>query len=359
MLGGWKGATRYAAADELLPPDGAWIRTQWEALRRSGEGASATTAPSLLVLDEVQKVEGWSDVVKGLWDEEKVRGSGMRVVLLGSSALGLSRGSGESLAGRFLLHRCLHWSWAEVRAAFGWTLDRWLFFGGYPGAASLAGDEETWKGYIRDALVEPVLARDILALRRVTKPALLRQLFALSCRFPAQVLSYNKMLGRLQDAGNTTTLAEYLRLLESAFLVSGLERFSPGGARSRGSSPKLCVWNGALVSALDLRAFDEARADAVWWGHVVENAVAAHLVQHLQGPGYEVGWWGEGQDEVDLVVRHGARTWAVEVKSGRPRRPRGLAAFLRRVPDAEPVLVGPGGLSLEELFETDPRALFT
>ena len=203
--------------------------TQWRLVRAQ---AASTKKRVLLVLDEIQKVPGWSEVVKRLWDEEIRTGGKVRVLLLGSSALLVQRGLTESLAGRFFLHRCTHWSWSECRAAFGWTLDRWIYFGGYPGAAAMADDETTWKRYVADSLIETVLARDVLQMQTVTKPALLRHLFALAAQYPAQIFSYNKMLGQLHDAGNTVTLAAYLRLLETAFLASGLELYSKGDRKS-------------------------------------------------------------------------------------------------------------------------------
>lgn len=349
----WKGPVRYAAADELLPPGPEWIRTQWQLARRQSR-----SRPCLLILDEVQKVPGWSETVKALWDADRPAQHPVRVLLLGSSALLLARGTSESLAGRFLLHRCLHWSYDECRAAFGWDLERWLFFGGYPGAAALADDVAVWRTYVRDSLIEAVLGRDVLSLEHVTKPVLLRHLFALACRLPAQPIAYNKMLGQLHDAGNTTTLANYLRLLERAFLASGLEQFSAGHTRSRGSTPKLLLWNNALINAVDLRSPEEARHDGPWWGRLVENAVGAHLVNHLQGLSYEVSWWREGNVEVDYVVRSGRQVWAVEVKSGRERSRAGLAAFRAKHPKARELLVGTGGLDLEEFFTTDPDELF-
>jgi uncharacterized protein len=345
----WPGPTRYAAADELLPPKPEWIQSQWQLARRD-----AQAGPCLLVLDEVQKVPGWSEVVKGLWDADRRARRRVKVLLLGSSALLLAEGTSESLAGRFMLHRSLHWSLKECREAFGWDLDRWLFFGGYPGAAPFADDVAQWRAYVRDSLIEAVLARDILSLQRVTKPALLRHLFALACQFPAQALSYNKMLGQLQDAGNTTTLAHYLDLLETAYLVTGLERFSLGHVRSRGSTPKLVSWNNALVSAVDLRAFNEAREDSAWWGRLIENAVGAHLVNNLASTSYEVSWWREGRYEVDFVVRGGRKLWAIEVKSGRDGSPAGLDAFVRNHPKTKTLLIGTGGWPLEEFLSADP-----
>ena len=349
----WNGPVRYAAADLPLPPGPEWIQSQWELARRDASRGKRV----LLVLDEVQKVTGWSEVVKANWDADRASRASLRVLLLGSSALLLTRGANESMAGRFFLHRCVHWSFLECREAFGWDLDRWIYFGGYPGAAPLADDDVAFRAYVRDALVEPAIARDVLAMQTVTKPALLRQLFALCGLYAAQILSYTKMLGQLQDAGNTTTLAHYLRLLETAFLASGLDRFKAGRAARRGSSPKLVVWNNALVTSLGLAGFEEARGDSSLWGRLVENAVGAHLLNHLQGSPHEVTYWRERSDEVDFVVRAGREVWAIEVKSGRPARAAGLAAFLRRHPRARPLIVGTGGMPLQEFFSAEPAEL--
>ena len=349
----WKGPVFYAAADLPLPPGPEWIESHWRQARRK-----ASEEETLLILDEVQKVSGWSEAVKALRDEDRHSDCTLQVLLLGSSALLLTRGATESLAGRFFLHRCLHWSYPECREAFDWDLSRWIFFGGYPGAASLVDDEPAWRSYVTDSLIETVLARDVLAMQNIAKPTLLRHLFALSARFPARILSYNKMLGQLLDAGNTTTLAHYLRLLETAFLVSGLERFSLGQARSRGSSPKLVLWNNALVSALNLVSFDKALSDPALWGRLVENSVGAHLLNHLQGLPFEVTYWRERNNEVDYVVRSGDVLWAIEVKSGRPNRAKGLETFLRKYPKARPLIVGSGGMALETFFSEEPRSLF-
>lgn len=337
----------WAAADLPLPPGPEWIENQWQIARAHQPGAGQRV---LLVLDEIQKVTGWSEVVKRLWDEEKRRRGRVLPVLLGSSSLLVQRGLTESLAGRFFLHRCPHWSWPECRKAFRWDLRQWIYFGGYPGAATLVRREPEWKRYVADSLIETVLARDVLQLQPVTKPILLRHLFALAATFPAQVLSYNKMLSQLQDAGNTTTLANYLRLLEGAYLVSGLELFSRGHVRRRGSSPKLVPWNNALVNALSLRTFSEAIADGGWWGRLVENAVGSHLLNGLQGPDWSVTYWRDGDAEVDFVVAHGTRVWALEVKSGRPGKVSGLRAFRKRYPNASVWLIGADGLALDEFF---------
>jgi predicted AAA+ superfamily ATPase len=350
---GWP--THFASADAPLPHPPEWIETQWRVARsKAKQGASRV----LLILDEIQKVSGWSEVVKRLWDEEVRRSGAVRALILGSSALLVQQGLTESLAGRFFLHRCTHWSWPECREAFDWDLDRWLYFGGYPGAAAFADDEPAWKRYVTDSLIETVLARDVLQMQTVAKPALLRHLFGLATQFPAQILSYNKMLGQLHDAGNTVTLAHYLRLLETAFLASGLDLYSKGQERKRGSSPKLVLWNNALVNATSLGSHEEVFVDGRRWGRLVENAVGAHLLNHLQGPPWSTTYWRDGVAEVDYVVSHGTRTWAIEVKSGRGGRISGSTAFRKRYPKAKFWLIGETGVQLTDFFSRPAQEWF-
>lgn len=351
---GWP--SHVASADAPLPHPPEWVESQWHLARTL---AASTKKRTLLILDEVQKVRGWSEVVKRLWDQEVKDGGKIRVLLLGSSALLVQQGLTESLTGRFFLHRCNHWTWPECRDAFGWSFEQWIYFGGYPGATPFVNDDSAWKRYVTDSLIETVLARDVLQMQTVTKPALLRHLFALAANFPAQIFSYNKMLGQLQDAGNTVTLASYLRLLETAFLASGLEMFSRGQTRKRGSSPKLILWNNALVNAPSLKTFAQARADSAWWGHLVENAVGAVLLNALQGPMWNVAYWRDGTDEIDFVVSHGSQVWALEVKSGRAGKPSGMAAFRQRYPKAKIWLVGDSGIPLNEFFSRPVQEWFT
>jgi len=345
----------YASADAPLPPGPEWIDTQW---RQAELRVAAAQGPVLLVLDEVQKVRGWSEVVKRLWDERVAAGPDIRLLILGSSSLLLQAGLSESMSGRFFLHRCPHWSFPECREAFGWTLDQWVYFGGYPGAAEYVGDVDRWKQYVTDSVIETVLARDVLQLQRVAKPALLRHLFLLAAAYPAQILSFNKMLGQLQDAGNTTTLSHYLTLLETAFLVTGLALFARGHVRRRGSSPKLVLWNNALVSALGAPSFEEALALPGWWGRLVENAVAAHLLNGLPPAAFAVSYWRSDRHEVDFIVERGSALWAVEVKSGRGEKVSGVHAFRRQYPESRALVVGGEGMPVSTFFATPPGVLF-
>lgn len=341
--------SHFASADDPAGRDLAWLRRHWEAARLAATAAPDTGA--LLVLDEVQKVSGWADLVKLLWDEDAAAGTNLRVFLLGSAPLLVQRGLGESLAGRFELVRFTHWTLAEMRDAFGWDLEHYLYFGGYPGAAPLVEDERRWREYVLDSLVETSISRDVLLLTRVDKPALLRQLFRLACDYSGQVLAYTKMLGQLQDAGNTTTLAHYLDLLGGAGLVAGVPKFSGARIRQRGSSPKLLVLNNALMSASSGRSFEEARRDPDVWGRLVESAAGSHL----RNGSDELFYWREGNVEVDWVLRRGRDVVGLEIGSGRRKGSLpGLSAFERRYEPKRTLLVGAQGIPLEEFLLSPP-----
>lgn len=339
----------FASADEPALRDAAWLAAQWERARLLAQQAG--TRGAVLALDEVQKIPAWSETVKRLWDEDTRRRLPLRVVLLGSAPLLVQRGLADSLAGRFETLPLPHWSFAEMRAAFGFTLDQYLYFGGYPGPAPLVSDPVRWRRYVLDALVETTLARDVLLLTRVDKPALLRRLFELGCLYSGQVLSYTKMLGHLHDAGNTTTLAHYLELLAGAGMLTGLPKFSGRAVRTRGSSPKLQVLNTALLTAQAALAPDEARADPEFWGRLVESAVGAHLANAAACGVCELYYWREGIREVDFVLKRGRTLVALEVKSGRARQGHsGLAAFSKAFKPRRALLVGGDGVPLEEFL---------
>jgi uncharacterized protein len=340
---------RVVSADEPALRGPEWIAQQWEAARLDTSPAGA-----VLVIDEVQKAAGWSESVKRLWDEDTRAGRLLRVVLLGSAPLLVEQGLSESLTGRFEVIRVPHWSLAEMRAAFGISLEEYIFFGGYPGAAPLIGDEARWRRYVLDALIETTISRDVLLLTRVDKPALLRRLFELGCRHSGQVLSYTKMLGQLHDAGNATTLAHYLELLAGAGLLAGLPKFSGNVIRRRGSSPKLQVLNMALVTAQSGRSFADARSDHEVWGRLVESAVGAHLANAAATGELELSWWREGDREVDFVLAGAGGLAAIEVKSGHAGASQpGIAAFteaFKGLGRVRPLLVGGDGIDLERFL---------
>lgn len=340
---------RFASADEPTLRGREWIEQQWEAARLAAR--EAVRPGAVLVLDEIQKIPGWSETVKRLWDQDTRVRRPLKVVVLGSAPLLIARGLSDSLAGRFEMLHLPHWPFAEMREAFGWSLEEYLFYGGYPGAAPLAREPRRWARYVLDAFVETTISRDVLLLSRVDKPALLRRLFELGCRYSGQVLSYTKMLGQLQEAGNATTLAHYLDLLASAGMVTGLQKFAGQAVRSRGSSPKLQVLNTALMTAPSGRSLEEARGDSEFWGRLVESAVGAHLANAAASGACELFYWRERNREVDFVVRAGRTVTAIEVKSGRSRDAQpGLAAFAAAFKAKRKLLVGGDGIPVEEFL---------
>ena len=330
-----------------------WLSAQWEVARALAAQAGAC----ILVLDEVQKLPHWTEEVKRLWDEDTRTGRDVRVVVLGSAPLLISSGLTESMAGRFEMTRLGHWRYKEMRDAFGFTLDQFIYYGGYPGAATLIDNPLRWAAYVRDALIETTISKDVLLMSPVQKPALLRRVFDLACRYSAQELSYQKMLGQFTDAGNTTTLAHYLHLLEGAGMVCGLQKYAGQAVRQRGSSPKLQVFNTAFMGSIAAtEGFDleRLRANPELWGRITESAVGAELLaRHLEHSSTQplIHYWRDAGNEVDYVVRNQGALFAIEVKSGANQgNTRGLDAFCKLNPGCRPLVLGTGGLALQEWF---------
>lgn len=353
VLAGLDRPSVFVSADEPMLRDAGWLAAQWDRAR-----LLARKATSVFVVDEVQKVVGWSETVKRLWDEDTRLGTPLHVILLGSAPLLIRRGLADSLTGRFETVPLPHWTLTEMRAAFDFQLDDYLFFGGYPGAASLVGDVARWRRYVLDSLVETTVGRDILLLARVDKPALLRRLFELGCRSSGQILSYTKMLGQLQDAGNTVTLAHYLDLLNEAGLLTGLQKHAGHAARRRGSSPKLQVFNTGLLSAVSGLTPTDVRTDPELRGRLVESAIGSHLVNARATGICDVHYWRDHGREVDFVVSNGRSLLAIEVKSGRRRDALpGLAAFDLAFRPQRRLLVGGDGMPVEEFLDTPVETL--
>ncbi|MDP9859654.1 putative AAA+ superfamily ATPase [Olsenella profusa DSM 13989] len=327
----------FVSADDAIIPSEQWLRTEWQQARNE---AMRDSSSMVLIVDEVQKIPSWPRVVKSLYDADQRTMSPLKVILSGSSSLLLHKGLEDSLMGRYELIRSPHWSLAECTEAFGFTLDDYLYYGGYPGAARFAGDDLRWGSYMRDAIIEPTISQDVLALEDVRKPALMRALFRLGATYSAQELSYTKMLGQLQDAGNTVTLAHYLDLLSKAGMICGLDKYSDKELARRKSSPRLMVYDTSLISAVSPKGRDRLLGEPDIRGRIVESSVGARLLARSADEGFEVMWWREGVQEVDFVLRKGSALTAVEVKSGAESGQSGMGTFLARHPDARRIVVG-------------------
>ncbi|MCL4482014.1 MAG: ATP-binding protein [Bacteroidetes bacterium] len=346
----------FESADSVMNTDNLWVLQTWESARLRMKASGVKEY--LLVIDEIQKIENWSEQVKQQWDKDTREGVNIKVVLLGSSRLLIQKGLTESLAGRFEIFYLGHWSYPEMQSAFGWNIEQYIFFGGYPGSAPLIGEEDRWKNYIKDSLIDAVISRDILMLTRIVKPALLKRLFELGTLYSGQILSYTKLMGELREAGNTTTLSHYLDLLAESGLLGGIEKYAGNMIRKRSSSPKFQVFNNALLSALGNATFSEMVVDPAKWGRMVESSIGAHLINNSITDRYNLYYWREGNQEVDYILEKNGKLIALEVKSGRRSGNAGIKLFADKFHPEKVLLVGTGGIPLEEFLKITPSALF-
>lgn len=344
------------SADNVPATNSAWISNCWAAVRSLKESKGQESI--ILVIDEIQKIANWSEVVKKEWDDDTFYDRNIKVLLLGSSRVLLEKGLSESLAGRFEEIRMSHWSYLEMKECFGFSIAQYLFYGGYPGAASLIDDDDRFQQYIQSSIIESTINKDILMDTPISKPALLRQTFELGAAYSGEVLSLNKMLGSLQDAGNTATLAGYINLLDESGLLGGLQKFSIDMARRKASIPKLQVYNNALKMVFSPFTFEQAILDRKAWGHIFESGIGAYLISQAFTHRFEIFYWRERNDEVDFILRKKGVVVAIEVKSNAEKRTDGLDKFRQRFNPQSSFIVGDGGIRVEDFLSMDIKKLF-
>lgn len=346
----------FVTADDVAGADNTWIRTVWSKARATCQQNGLCS--TLLVIDEVQKVQNWSETVKKEWDADTFNELPIKVVLLGSSSLLIQKGLTESLAGRFESIHIPHWSYREMQDAFGWSVEQYIWFGGYPGTADLISDEKRWKQYVRGSLIETSLSKDILMMTRVDKPALLRRLFDIGCTYSSQILALTKVQGELMEKGNISTLSNYLTLLEYAGLLCGLEKYSGDVIRKRSSKPKFQVFNNALLTSQSPMTFSEGMSDRRYWGRIFESAVGTHLLNLSFEENYRIYYWNDRGQEVDFVIENGRQTIAIEVKSGKDSYNSGLSAFDALYHPQALYIIGTDGIPIEDFLRMNPADLF-
>ncbi len=347
----------FVSADEEVSPTGVWLSTKWEMARlryQQLEGEKEL----VFVIDEVQHVEDWAANVKREWDADTWNELNIKVILLGSSTMLIQRGLTESLLGRFELIPVGHWTYGEMHDAFGWDVDTFIWYGGYPGAATYVAEPPRWKEYVYNSIIEASVSRDVLMTQRVDKPILLRRLFEIGTAYSAQILSLNKMMLDLQERGNLATLSNYLTMLDAACLLGGLQKYSGDIIRKRSAAPKLQTYNNALRAALSGQSFEQARSNGKEWGRVVESAVGAHLINVVRRGQSSLYYWNESSREVDFVLEHGGQIIGLEVKSGKDASNPGMALFAEKFRPKAMFTVGTGGIPLEEFLRMSPTDLF-
>ncbi|MDR1201323.1 MAG: ATP-binding protein [Tannerellaceae bacterium] len=346
----------FVTADDLYAADTTWLRREWGNARLQMQQNNKKEI--LFIVDEIQKVPNWSETVKKEWDSDSFSDINLKVILLGSSRLLIQKGLTESLAGRYELTNVTHWSFDEMRDAFGWDIKQYIYFGGYPGSALLIPNEDRWKDYIRESLVETTISKDILMMTRVDKPALLKRLLDIGCKYSSQILSLTKVQGELQESGNLTTLSGYLTMLKDAGLLSGLEKYAADIIRKRASKPKFQVHNNALLTASQNKSFDVLRKDAKEWGRFAESAVGTHLINCGLKYRFNVYYWNQGSYEVDYVIEKGNDIVALEVKSGKDSANIGLSLFNDEFHPRGVYLIGTDGIPFEQFLSMNPADLF-
>lgn len=344
------------SADDVTGVSADWLAQVWESqrMKMSARGESKR----LMVIDEIQKIKNWSETVKAEWDRDTREKRELVIVLLGSSRMLIEKGLTESLAGRFELIRLSHWTYTEMKDCFGWSLQQYVYFGGYPGAAQFINNENRWRNYVKDSLIEPSISKDILMDTKIMKPQLLRQLFELGSSYSGELLSLTKIAAQLQDTGNVTTLAGYLHLLDECGLLCGLQKFAEDDARKYNSVPKFQVHNNALRNVYIDDDFSEVIEDPKLWGRYIESAIGAYLVSQAQINDYKVYYWRDHKDEVDFILVRRKKKIAIEVKSGRRTTNQGISVFTKTYKPYKALIIGSGGLSFEEFLSMDINLLF-
>lgn len=348
----------FFTADDRIGVGQSWLREIWSRARKALREQPDGNRELLVIIDEIQKIPNWSETVKREWDADTHTGTNLKVILLGSSSLQIQQGLSESLAGRFEAFPIPHWSFREIREAFGLSVEQFIWFGAYPGAAELIADEERWRNYILQSLVETSIARDVLMMSRIEKPALLRRLFEIGCSYSSQILSLTKVQGELQERGNLTTLSGYIHLLQSAGLLGVIEKFAGDVIRKRASKPKFQVFNNALFSSQMTPDFSRSRADKREWGRLAESAVGAHLLNFATLKKFNLYYWNENNREVDFILERHGKLVALEVKSGYDSTNFGMEIFAKKFNPSAIYTVGTNGIPFDEFLSSNPTDLF-
>lgn len=348
--------SRFFNADGVEPDDKDWIAARWEEVRALMHFNQYQEM--VLIIDEVHKINNWSEQVKREWDADTFNDVNIKVVLLGSSRLLLKKGLTESLAGRFEILSMTHWSFQEMQEAFGWDINQYVYFGGYPGSAPYVNNEARWRKYMRESIIAPAIEKDVLQTTYIYKPALMHQLFHLGCAYSGELLSYNKMLGLLQDAGNATTLVNYMEVLGESKLLTGLPKYVKDASRKYRTIPKLQVYNNALLTALtEGVSYEKVFTDPQLWGRWVESAVGCYLLDKADELDCDLFYWREDNEEVDFVLRRADKLLAIEVKSGKRQSNSGLSTFRQMYNPQHSLVVGGQALPLEDLFKGNIASL--
>ena len=346
------------SADGVGKTNTAWISEKWHEVRTMMMLYNETE--HILIIDEIQKIIGWSEIVKKEWDKDTREKRNLKVILLGSSRLLIQKGLEESLEGRYEAHKMGYWEWEEMREAFGFTMEQFIYFGGFPGLAPYINDEERWRKMMEDSIISPILNHDILDIDEIRNPPLLRQVFEIGSIYSAQEISLTKMQG-VVNSGTVPTISSYLRILDETMLIKPLQKYDNSAIKTKSSIPKLQAYNNAFRNSYCQHTFEEALMNKTEWGRQVESAVGAYLAGRAILDGFELLFWrDEKKNECDYVLKKGERLIAIEVKSGHADNIDGYHTFMKKFEKniVNSFIVGPEGLPLEDFFRLNIPSLF-
>ena len=346
------------SADGVGKTNTAWISEKWHEVRTRMMLYNETE--HILIIDEIQKIVGWSEIVKKEWDQDTREKRNLKVILLGSSRLLIQKGLEESLEGRYEALKMGYWEWEEMRDAFGFTMEQFIYFGGFPGLAPYINDEDRWRKMMEDSIISPILNHDILDNEEIRNPPLLRQVFELGSIYSAQEISLTKMQG-VVNSGTVPTISSYLRILDETMLIKPLQKYDNSVIKTKNSIPKLQAYNNAFRNSYCQHTFEEALMNKTEWGRQVESAVGAYLAGRAILDGFELLFWrDEKKNECDYVLKKGERLIAIEVKSGHVDNIDGYHAFMKKFEKniVNSFIVGPEGLPLEDFFRLNIPSLF-
>ena len=346
----------YTQASEAAGQSTQWISEKWQTARLQLNNTKATEF--ILVIDEVQRIEGWSKTIKEEWDYDTRNKINLKMVILGSSRLQLINWINEGLKKQTTIIHVPHWSFTQMQETFDFSLEQYLWFGGYPGAAKKIKNEKNWRNYLLNTLIEPSISKDVYMTGRIDKPAMLHRLFEIGCRYSGQIVSLTKILRQLQNGGNTTTLANYIKLLDSAGILTALNKSSLKSESQRASIPKLQVYNNGLTNALKPIKFKSALLNPIQWGHVCESAIGAHLVNHAISENYRVEYWRDRNAEVDYVVQYKDKKIGIEIKNKVMPKTSGAKLFTQELNPYKMLSIGDKGIPISEFLKMNPIDMF-
>lgn len=346
----------YVCAEDLEVADGLWLRKLWEEIRQKAKESDRKEA--VIVIDEVQRVDSWNETVKREWETDTFNKTNVKAILISSASHLIQKGLTESLVGKFESMLIPHWSYREMKEEFGWSPEEYMWFGGYPGGIKFMENESAWKRYIKTSVIDTSISKDILLQIRIDRPSLLRKLFETGSLHSSYVLSLTQVQEGLTERGNLSTLSNYLGLLESTFLMTGLDKYTGERNRKRSSKPKFQLFNNGLFSAQSDKTFHEAKSDPQLWGHVFESAVGTHLLNSSYTEDFDLYYWFEKRMEVDFIVEKDNRMIVIEVKYDKNAPETGLDLFTYKFDPKSIYTVGEGGIPIEEFLLMKPTDLF-